>query len=60
MQVESIVNGIVLNGGEIVTDVMPIEEAKKLGAMALFDEKYGDTVRVVRMKAEDGSDCSIE
>ncbi len=60
MRVESIVNGIVLNGGEIVTDVMPIEEAKKLGAMALFDEKYGDTVRVVRMKGEDGSDCSIE
>ncbi|MGI6012948.1 MAG: alanine--tRNA ligase [Oscillospiraceae bacterium] len=60
MQVEEIVNEMVLGGGEIVTDVMALEDAKKLGAMALFDEKYGDTVRVVRMKDEDGADCSIE
>ena len=48
-QVESIVNNAILSGLPVVTDVMPIEEAKKSGAMALFGEKYGDFVRVVRM-----------
>ncbi len=48
-EVEQIVNKELLNGYTVVTDVMPIEEAKKSGAMALFGEKYGDTVRVVKM-----------
>ena len=47
MQVEFIVNEEILNSIEVVTEVLPIEEAKKKGAMALFGEKYGDTVRVV-------------
>lgn len=46
--VERIINMAVLNAHEVTTREMPIEEAKKLGAMALFGEKYGDTVRVVQ------------
>jgi len=48
-KVEKEVNTNILKGLEIVVREMPIEEAKKLGAMALFGEKYGDTVRVVTM-----------
>ncbi len=47
-QIERQVNEIILSGIEVVTTVMSTEEAKKNGAMALFGEKYGDTVRVVK------------
>ncbi len=46
-KVEAIVNGEIMNAIPVTMQEMPIEEAKKLGAMALFGEKYGDTVRVV-------------
>ncbi len=46
-KVENRVNGVILSGIEVLSREMPIEEAKKLGAMALFGEKYGDVVRVV-------------
>ncbi len=49
IQIEDLVNKYISEGHEVVTHVLPIEEAKKLGAMALFDEKYGDKVRVVDM-----------
>ena len=48
-EVERLVNGEILKGGEITAAEMPIEEAKKTGATALFGEKYGDKVRVVKM-----------
>lgn len=47
--VERLVNEYILSLTGIETLVLPIEEAKKLGALALFGEKYGQVVRVVRM-----------
>ena len=54
-QVEELVNDAILEGYPVVTEVLPIEEAKKKGAVAMFGEKYGETVRVVEM-----SDFSVE
>lgn len=48
-KVEDKVNESILLGLPVTMTEMPIEEAKKLGAMALFGEKYGDIVRVVKM-----------
>ena len=48
-KVEAIVNEKIAEDLPVVTKVMNIEEAKKSGAMALFGEKYGETVRVVSM-----------
>ena len=54
-KVDAIVQSAVLEGYGIDVREMPIDEAKAMGAMALFSEKYGDTVRVVNM-----GDYSIE
>ncbi len=48
-QIDAMVQTAVLEGYGIDVREMPIEEAKQMGAMALFSEKYGDTVRVVNM-----------
>ena len=47
IEVQNLVNKKILEAIPVTTQEMPIEEAKKLGAMALFGEKYGDVVRVV-------------
>ena len=46
-EVERLVNEQILKAVDVKTDIMAVDEAKKSGAMALFGEKYGDTVRVV-------------
>ncbi len=53
--VEGFVNNAVLNAIDVLNKEMPIAEAKKMGAMALFGEKYGEVVRVVA-----AADTSIE
>ena len=46
-KVEAIVNDVILSDLPVITKEMSINEAKKLGAIAIFGEKYGETVRVV-------------
>lgn len=53
--VENLVNKVIFEAMNVETREMPIAEAKKLGAMALFGEKYGDIVRVVK-----AGDFSVE
>ena len=48
-QVDKLVNDAILNGYPVITEELPIEEAKRKGAVAMFGEKYGDVVRVVEM-----------
>ena len=49
VKISRLVSELVLDGMRVETKEMPIDEAKKLGAIALFGEKYGDVVRVVNM-----------
>ena len=48
-QVEKMINDAILTGIPVVTEVLPIDEARKKGAVAMFGEKYGEMVRVVEM-----------
>jgi alanyl-tRNA synthetase len=48
-RIDAMVQAAILEGYGVSIREMPIEEAKAMGAMALFSEKYGDTVRVVNM-----------
>lgn len=54
-QIEFLVNSYVFKAMPITASVMSIKDAKEMGAMALFGEKYGDQVRVIKM-----GDTSIE
>ncbi|MGB8225807.1 MAG: alanine--tRNA ligase [Sedimentisphaerales bacterium] len=57
-EVEKLVNGKIAAAIPVTTATLPIKEAKKLGAMALFGEKYGDTVRVIAVGASDENHLS--
>ena len=48
-QVEKMINDAILTGIPVVTEVLPIDEARKKGAVAMFGGKYGEMVRVVEM-----------
>ena len=48
-EIEEVANNAVRDNLEVQTRILPLDEAKALGAMALFGEKYGDTVRVVEI-----------
>ena len=54
-EVENMVNTEIKADTEVVTRVMPLDEARKSGAMALFGEKYDDEVRVVAMGTMQGN-----
>jgi alanyl-tRNA synthetase len=56
IQIEDLVNEKILENTRANTEIMALEEAKKSGAMSLFGEKYGDTVRVLKM----GGEFSVE
>jgi alanyl-tRNA synthetase len=53
IKIEDLVNGYIEIPTPVVTEILPIAEAKKLGATALFSEKYGDIVRVISVDGDD-------
>ncbi len=55
-EIEQSVNSEILRNSSVSKEIMPIEEARKRGALAMFGEKYGDEVRVVSM----GGEYSVE
>ncbi len=55
--VEDLVNAAIRGNADSVIEVLPIEAAKERGAVAMFGEKYGDTVRVVRIGGESLEFC---
>ena len=58
--VEQLVNKHIRENTPVITEIMQLESAKQQGARALFGEKYGDDVRVVKMSPEDEGYFSIE
>lgn len=56
-RVEDLVNGKILQNAPITVDVMPMPEARKKGAVGIFEEKYGEVVRVLTMTEDSVELC---
>ena len=56
-RIEDLVNAKVLTDAPVLTEVLPIDEARKRGAMAIFGDKYGDVVRVLTMTRDSVELC---
>ncbi len=56
-RIEDLVNAKILTDAPVETQVLPIDEAKKKGAVAIFEEKYGDVVRVLTMTRDSVELC---
>ncbi len=51
-KVEDLVNAKILGNPPVLTEILTMDDAKKRGAVAIFEEKYGDTVRMLTMTSE--------
>ena len=56
-RIEDLVNAKILENAPVLTHVLPIDEAKKQGAVAIFEEKYGDVVRMLTMTKDSVELC---
>jgi alanyl-tRNA synthetase len=56
IKIEKIVNSVIRTNSSVCIETMDITQARNAGAMALFGEKYGNTVRTVSVKRESGED----
>ncbi len=56
-RIEDLVNDKILSNAPVLTEVLPVDEAKKRGAIAMFGEKYGDVVRVLTMTKDSVEFC---
>jgi alanyl-tRNA synthetase len=56
-RIEDLVNAKILTDAPVVTEVLPIDEARRRGAVAIFEEKYGDVVRMLTMTKDSVELC---